>query len=170
MFTLIIKRLTSLILFLSIIIFFSNTGISQTLLSKEEFLNSFIEMNKTNTIIKTFTIIDTLSLDIKMIDGGIIHSNLLNAYNEYKSAPQEINEILSRYSSVISNVNKPKTNISDNILPVIKSKSFLGDLANKNASFITKKINEELYVVYIIDDSLSYASLSEKQFSSLNIS
>ena len=145
-------------------------GKCDTILSKKEFTDIYLEKASHLTIIDSVTILDDISLDLYLSNGIKLKLDLTNAYNDYKLDVSELNDIIERYISSLESIEVEKKDFKDKILPKVKGKSFFEQVKEHlESSFVYKKINDELFIFYMIDDSLSLSSLTRKQFSSLNI-
>lgn len=101
-----------------------------------------------------------------------------NAYKEYKTTPDSIEEILNRYSRTTEDFLQVKQTLNPkNIIPVIKPKKFLQNanselekLGNtQDTKLIYEEYNDELIIAYAIDNNNSISFLNDKQFKELSI-
>lgn len=123
-----------------------------------------------------YTVIDNLEIRAKNGENEISH-DLENAYAEYKLAPEKQQDILDRYvmSSMLLYIEQAKIKV-ENIVPVIKHRSYLDYLAELNREQGTEQeavyenYNEDLIIVYAEDQKNSISFFGLKAFEKLNIS
>ena len=119
---------------------------------------------------------NNLELELDLGNEIQMKSFLNNAYLEYNNAPNEIEEILNRYSDALIHFNEENNAEIDpkNIIPVIKNINFIHSNLELNPNFekdgLYEKINDELYLFFVsnLPNSLKYIYKSE--FENLDIS
>ena len=146
------------------------------LLSELEFTELFASRLK----LKVFglNILKIVGLEIQTeYEGQIGFKHFLdNAYREYTTEPDELEEIITRYLNTSNSLyfkNNGAINIDD-ILPVVKDYRFVQGLKEENPNFenesLYEKYNEELFIFYAEDTETTINYLNKEDFASLNIS
>ena len=99
-----------------------------------------------------------------------------NAYIAYKSEPDSVIDIISRYVASTTDMfdEQKKINV-DNVVPVIKPAEYLDEINSLNKGgkpfpMITEKYNDQLIVAYAEDSKTSIKYLTEEDFKTLSIS
>ena len=116
-----------------------------------------------------FTIISDLNINGAHKE-GLLKISLQNAYNDYKAQPDSIKPIISRYMRSSKEALHTEDSLTkDKIVPVIKSNSYLADVAkslqlkeDQSTNIVYETYNDKLVVLYAIDrnNSIQYLTTS----------
>lgn len=99
-----------------------------------------------------------------------------NAFIAYKSEPDSISHIISRYLASTTDLYVAQKTVNvENIVPVIKPIEYLGEINSfskdgKSFPMITEKYNDQLIIAYAEDSKNSIKYLTEDDFKTLAIS
>ena len=121
----------------------------------------------------------SLDIEYEKKSGVKISSNLNNAYLQYRKKPEDLNSILEQFSKVLDEGKIELTESLDKnrILPVIKNedyilqvKAMVKEKSSKNEiPFFYKKINDLLYLVFVLDTQNSMRFLNENDLITLGL-
>ncbi|WP_300672471.1 DUF1444 family protein [Soonwooa sp.] len=138
------------------------------LLSEIEFSNFFFK--KLSEKISGIKLLKISPLEIKTKDENEEYIHFLdNSYSEYRSEPNDLDEILERYVKAAENLYSPREEINvSRIIPIIKDKRFLDEMfklfKNENDNInVFEKYNSDLYIFYAEDreENISYLNIKD---------
>ena len=163
-------RLTSLFLLMLIVL---SCHPRTRLRSKDNFANLYIEALKKANPKVTFVLNSDLTITSKKDDLEFKHF-IDNAYADYRSVPDDIEEIINKHVAFSSEAFvTPNTIAMESIVPLIKPKEYLDDFRSAGGnpdSMIFEKYNDQLIIVYSEESEKSIKTLSAGRFKSLGIS
>ena len=144
------------------------------ILTEIQFSNHFVE--KLCQKVSDISILSIDNLEIKTQDNkGEVYTHYLNnSYSEYFSNPEELNEIIERYTNGSKNLYLEKETVQlDRIIPIIKDHRFLLELSNLNENLeqnhVYEKYNSDLYIFYAEDFENNISYLHKDDQKSLNL-
>lgn len=164
------------ILLLSCILL-STYGLSaQKLMSGKTFTRLYLNSLQESNPHTQYKILNSLEILARNGENEVTHY-LDKAYQEYVMHPEEHERIMSRYvmNSILLYIEQAKIK-RENIVPVIKPRSYLDYLAqlNKeqgaNQEPVFESYNEDLIIVFAEDQKNSISFFGRKAFEELNIS
>ena len=113
-----------------------------------------------------FTIVDDSTIESSFPDDDVTIS-VVNAYKEYQAEPNSLQEILTKYLTVASELYVSKEKLSiDNIVPIIKPNSFVHDVQGAYEKYNDQLIiayaeDKKEYIRYITDDDIKSLSVNK---------
>lgn len=147
-------------------------------MSRMDFTNNYVQRVKTDHKDFTSKITKPLEVVFKASDGEERISYLDNAYSEYLNSPEDLNEILKRYTGSFNNLllagelNYKK----EQIFPVIKDHHYIKQVSEimkkrkgKGFPFYYEKLNDALYILYAFDTENSIQFVNESDIKELGI-
>ena len=152
------------------------------LLSQEQFAQKFktaIEKSLPNAKVKVAKPFD---LKVTLPDKTESRMFLDNAYDEYRAAPENMDEIFARYMASIKLQSREKA-VKNNkmehaqIVPIVRSRDYLDAFrqylkkqkSKKGLNIVYEKINEELYAFYSFDSPQAISSMSKDDLKRLKL-
>lgn len=157
--------------------------LAQETLTEEEITDKYIAVLLKKVPELSVKKASTLDIEIKTTSGIKQNTNLHNAYLEYKASPADLSSILDRYSNsfveALSQISDSQSSTSidkDRIFPVIKDQSYISQISlmmkekygRDEMPFIHTKVNEELYLVFALDNENSIRFLTEDDFANID--
>lgn len=124
-----------------------------------------------------FSIVDDSTIKSRVQENDLTIS-VDNAFREYKSEPDSLQQVLSKYISVVSELFNPKEKIDiDRIVPIIKPLEYLNGLrekaknmgATKDIEGVYEKYNDQLIIAYAQDSKSSIRYLLKDDLKTLSI-
>jgi len=144
-------------------------------LSETEFANKFAKALQEK--IKGLLIISVNGLEVitKLQDSDEHRHFLHNAYIEYSHDIKELDRVLNKYLTAFCDSFTPKQPIAlETILPVIKDKRFIQNLAEMNPEAAKQQVyeyyNSDLDIFYVVDTEHSLRYLTKKDTDELDLS
>jgi len=166
-------------LLIVLIFVFGKNSLAKEYLLENEFTDRYIAIiknKKPSLLIKKTT---SLNIEYETKSGIQQRSNLHNAYLKYKASPENLSSILETYSNtLIENLSELLNEIDRNrIFPVIKDKSYILQISSmvkekskdKEMPFLYKKLNDLLYLVFVLDAENSMRFLNQKDLIKLGL-
>ena len=151
---------------------------SQNILSKSQFTAQY--QTKSIDLCPENGYIIMGDLYLKSIYKGQEYKLFLdNAYDEYKSNPNDLEGIIFKYIEASKELYQPETTLNLNqIIPVIKDKNYINDISKSlsakgtkfdESSLVYQQYNEELIIVFAEDQENSIKFISKTDFFKLGL-
>lgn len=148
--------------------------LNNKILTEIQFSNYYFE--KLSKKVDKISLVNIETLQIKTQDnkGGKYSHYLNNAYSEYCLDPEELDEIIERYTNGSKNMYLGKEPIKlDRIVPIIKDHRFVSELSDLTVDFeeshVFEKYNSDLFIFYAEDLENTISYLQKEDLRSLNI-
>ena len=135
------------------------------LLSKDEFSSLYISELRQRFPNGEYKVTNELEISGWFNDNEV-HHVLVNAFKEYKNAPEELDEIIKDYisSAIALYANETEKVDRNGIVPLIKPTSYINAIKNngngtdEKSEFVWEKYNKELIILYVEDlqECMSY--------------
>jgi uncharacterized protein YtpQ (UPF0354 family) len=156
---------------------FTACSSKKEVLSATEFTNKYLLALKKNNPTVDYSLAPDLSVNAKYNGSDYTHFPD-NAYREYLTEPDSINQILAKFTQTANEVYKESKGVNiKNVIPVIKSADFIDEVKelvgvtdSTKSSPVFEKYNDELLVVYAEDDEKSVRYFTQNEFNKLHIS
>ena len=154
---------------------FSSSFSQISLMSEIEFTNKYSKELQVNFPYIKYSIIDSLGISADLGNQKIIHS-LDNAYIEYSSDPENLDEIIHKYINSTREVYDQNIGIKINrIIPIVKSIHYFEESSRPNQildknTFVYDQYNDSLIIIYVEDKESSISYLKREEFDKLGIS
>jgi uncharacterized protein YtpQ (UPF0354 family) len=156
---------------------FTTCSSKKEILSATEFANKYLLALKKNNPTVDYSLAPDLSVNAKYNGSDYTHFSD-NAYREYLTEPDSIDQVLAKFTQTADEVYKESTEVNiKNIIPVIKSADFIDEVKelvgatdSTKSLPIFEKYNDELLVVYAEDDEKSIRYFTQNEFNKLHIS
>lgn len=163
------------LLLILLLILSGYTGAQENLLNEQVFTQKYVVQLKKEVQQADVKITDELELTVALPDGSLIKTDLHNAYKMYKTGGDTLTHIFNSHINMIddNNFDRPLTQI----MPVIKSSNYIATVQNKikelgaelsNLPFY-RKINQDLYEVFVIDSKEKTVILTAQKVQELGI-
>jgi hypothetical protein len=142
-------------------------------LTETDFAKKFVKRLQKKVIGLQLVSINGLEIVTQKGDSKEYCHFLDNSFAEYQNEPDELNEILERYTEASKELFVPKEDVKvERVVPVIKDKRFLTETTKINPLFETdyafENYNSELLIFYAEDKKNSISYLSKEEIESLN--
>ena len=168
-----------LVLFLAV---FYSSASALELLSKDQFALAFKKTIEKSLAGVTVKVTKPFDLTVTLPDKTESRMFLDNAYDEYRAAPANIDEIFARYMASLrlqtkeGALKKQKMGRS-HIVPIVRSREYLDAFrqhltkqkSKKEFNIVYEKINEELYAFYSFDSPQAISSMSNDDLKRLKL-
>jgi len=154
------------LIFILLCIYSCNSGAQNKVVSVKEFTKKYSDVLRAKTPHAKFTMIDdtTIISELKELS---IRISAYNAYQEYKSEPDSLQQILNRYAASAGEAFAPEKKLSiENIVPVIKPFEYLDEIKTtssklepiKSFDAVYEKYNDQLifFMQKILKNNISY--------------
>ena len=163
------------ILFVALL--FTACSSKKEVLSAIEFANKYLLALKKNNPAVDYSLAPDLSVNAKYNGSDYTHFPD-NAYREYLTEPDSIDQVLAKFTQTANEVYKESQGINiKNIIPIIKSADFINEVKklggatdSTKSSPIFEKYNDELLIIYAEDNEKSIRYFTQNEFNKLNIS
>jgi uncharacterized protein YtpQ (UPF0354 family) len=165
-----------------IIIFSSMFGLyvlAETAINEAEFTKKYVSVVKKKAAGIKAEIKSSLEIEFTTSNGEKATTYLNNAYNEYLSSPNDIDDIMERYSTALSVTNSTLNEDlgKERIFPVIKDIEYIRQITelmkrkeeNGKFPFYYQKLNEVLYVLYAFDTPSSIRYMPKEDIEKLGV-
>ncbi len=165
--------------FLAILLLATLPAQAAELMSRPEFVRLFADSLSGSMPRARIEITDDLQIDVTLDPSRQCHLDLASAYQSYASTPQKLNEIIRLYRKLaIANTSLPSSSDNfaiDNIIPLVKNRSQVNRLSTESMNrgqpgIVSIPLNDELSIVFALNDSLALTYMTETMFQSLETS
>lgn len=151
---------------------------NKRLMNEKEFTRYYFKIISKRFPEVKYSIKESLWLTAEWGEEKLFNHFLDNAYREYVLEPRSVNEIVDVYIGSSKNLYQKREKIKEeNIVPIIKHKSYLDDIIKLQGSIdedvsiglVWEKYNEELIIVYGEDKEKSISYFNEDDLINLNL-
>jgi uncharacterized protein YtpQ (UPF0354 family) len=163
--------------FSALIILSCNSYSKSQMLTEKDFTKTYFDSLKIKFPNAKFSIVDDSIIE-SIFKENTIKISVDNAYKEYQLQRDSLQEILSRYLVVTSELFNPKDKIDiTRIVPIIKPVEFLNDIKNeakgigatKDVEGVYEQYNDQLIIAYAEDTKNSIRYLTHDDLKDLPI-
>lgn len=160
-----------------ILLMVSTFTLSADIISEERFTQIYVEHVEKGRSDVEGTITAPLKVIFRHSDGSDSEVFLDNAYLQYSAEPSTLNEIIDIYveSFFQGYINIDLTRTQTNLLPVVKSNSYLEEVRGmsgagaKDFEPLFERLNDELIIMFVFDSPKSMSLASHDDIDSLGI-
>ncbi|MGX1930629.1 DUF1444 family protein [Flagellimonas sp. 2504JD4-2] len=169
------KKLVSLMLG----VFMTSCAQKTQNLTEIQYTERYLEVISSKHPNVTYTVIEPLVLKATYGKDGEVTHYLDNSYSEYRLTPNDLDEIMERYTKASTDIYDWDKDIRvDRIVPIIKPSDYfeqLRDVAHdvedyKDPDLVWEPYNEGLIIVYAEDRENNIKYFNQKEFDQLNVS
>jgi uncharacterized protein YtpQ (UPF0354 family) len=148
-------------------------------MSGPEFVRLFADSLSGSMPRARIEIADDLQIDVTLNPSRQCHVDLTPAYQSYKSTPEQLNQIIRLYRKLaIANTSLPTSSGNfaiDNIIPLVQNRSQVRHMSSVKTTggqsgLVSIPLNDELSIVFALNDSLALTYMTETMFASLETS
>ena len=149
------------------------------LMSGPEFIRLFADSLSRSIPRASIEITDDLQIDVTLDPSRQCHVDLTPAYRSYRSTPDQLHQIIRLYRKLaIANTSLPSSSDNfaiDNIIPLVKNRLQVnrlstGSMNSGQSRVVSIPLNDELSIVFALNDSLALTYMTKTMFESLETS
>jgi uncharacterized protein YtpQ (UPF0354 family) len=165
---------------------FLGMSCSSQAMTPAEFTTAFVKALRAEVPSLDVTIKNDLELNLKHHDGSDFQSNLHNAYQTYLLDPSNLNEVIKQYVASTKEIFEHKVDADtiniENLVPIVKDKLWLSEAKSqliksfpnkvyneKTDGFVYEDYNDDLAIVYAVDNPANFSFLTQKGLEKSNI-
>ncbi len=152
---------------------------AEKIISELDFTNKYISVVKKNVAGIKAEIRNSLEIEFTLKNGEKLTTYLNNAYNDYRSYPTDIDNVIEKYSGALTETSEgvAETLGKERIFPVLKDIEYIRQITEMmkrkekdgKFPFYYEQLNEVLYVLYAFDTPTSIRYMPKEDIEKLGV-